>query len=92
MSARSVHRAYAERLVREVLAAADTRGLPARVIRRLLRARFAVTNVSNAVRYAAVRAVTGGGLLDLRDARQPTLLDRGPRRRRSRKKASDAAT
>lgn len=88
MSTRSPHRALAERLVREVLAAADTRASSAREIRRLLRVRFATTTVSDAVRYAAVRAVTGGGLLDLRDARQPTLLDRGPRRRRSRKKTA----
>ena len=86
MSRRSPHRVLAERLVREVLAAAETRGSSAREIRRLLRVAFGATTVTTAVRYAAVRAVTGGGLLDLRDARQPTLLDRGPRRIRSRKK------
>jgi hypothetical protein len=86
MSRRSPHRALAERLVREVLAAADTRGSSAREIRRQIRAAFAPTTITSAVRYAAVRAVTGAGLLDLRPARQPSLLDRGPRRIRSRKK------
>ncbi len=90
MSSRTAHRVLAERLVREVLAVAETRASNAREIRRLLRARFATTTVTDAVRYAAVRAVTGGGLLDLRDARQPMLLDRGPRRTRPRRKKTSA--
>lgn len=89
MSLRSPLRALAERLVREVLAVAETRGSPAREIRRLLRARFATTTIGAHVRYAAVKAVAGVSMLDLPDARQFPLLDRGPRRsRRSSRKAS----
>ncbi len=85
MTVRAAHQAYAQRLVREVLAVVETRGATAREARRLFRARRAATSIIASVWYAAVRAVTGGGLLDLGNARQPTLLDRGPRRRRSRK-------
>ena len=80
--------AMAKGLVVEVLAEASTRGLRAKEQRRRLRIAFAKTIIPAHVKYMAVRAVTGGGLLDLQDARQPALLDRGPRRRTKRKKVS----
>ena len=86
MSARSPHVPTARRIVREILAVAETRGATAREARRLFRARHASTSIPRSVWYAAVRAETGGGLLDLPDYRQPTLLDRGPRLRRPRRK------
>lgn len=91
MRARSPHLPTARRIVREVIAVAETRGATAREARRLFRARQASTSIPLSVWYAAVRAETGGGLLDLPDYRQPTLLDRGPRARRSRKKTANAA-
>lgn len=84
MTVRSPYFVTAQRIVREVLAIVETRGATAREARRLFRARHASTSIPLSVWYAAVRAVTGGGLLDLPNARQPTLLDRGPRRRRPR--------
>lgn len=84
MTVRSAHHTYAQHVVREVLAVVETRGATAREARRLFRARHAITSIPRSVWYAAVRAVTGGGLLDLRNARQPQLLDHGPRRRRCR--------
>lgn len=80
--------AMAKGLVAEVLAEALTRGLKAKEQRRRLRIAFARTIIPAHVKYQAVRAVAGCGLLDLPDARQPTLIDRGPRRRTSRKKKS----
>lgn len=76
----------ARRLVAQVLAEAHTRGLKAREQRRRIRAVFAGTVVPAHVRYAAVRAEAGVSMLDLPDARQPTLLDLGPRRRRTRRR------
>jgi hypothetical protein len=76
----------AKGLVAEVLAEAHTRGLKAKEQRRRIRAAFAKTIVPAWVRYAAVKAVAGVSMLDLPDARQPHLLDRGPRRRTTRKK------
>jgi len=82
VSERSPYHVLAQRIVREVLAMVETRGATAREARRLFRARHALTSIPVSAWYRAVRVVTGGGLLDLADARQPTLLDRGPRRRR----------
>lgn len=85
MTVRSLHRAYVERLVRDVYSAAETRGATARETRRMLRARLATLTVSRSLWYAAAVRVAGCGLLDLQDFRQPTLIERGPRRRRARK-------
>ena len=84
----NVHRAYVERLAREVLLAAEHRGATARETRRMLRARLASLTVSRSLWYAAAVRVAGCRLLDLADFRQPTLpdLDRGPRRTRPRRK------
>lgn len=71
----------ARRLVAQVLAEAHTRGLRAREQRRRIRAVFAATIIPAHVRYLAVRLEAGVSMLDLSDARQPLLLDRGPRRR-----------
>ena len=78
-------RTLAERIVAEVLAWAHARGSSAREQRRRMREAFASTVVPRHVRYAAVRAVAGVGLLDLPDARQPALIEKGPRRRKRRK-------
>lgn len=82
----SVNKAYAERLCREVFAAAETRGATARETRRMLRARLATLTISRSCWYAAAVRVAGCLLLDLPDFRQPTLIDRGPRCRRHRRK------
>lgn len=82
------HRLLAERLAAEVLAWALARGSSAREQRRRIRAAFAKTVVPSRVRYAAVRAVFGVGMLDLPNARQPALIDRGPRVRRKKGRAT----
>jgi hypothetical protein len=87
-----LNKAYAERLVREVFAAAETRGATALETRRMLRARLASLTVSRSLWYAAAIRIAGCLLLDLPDFRQPTLLDRGPRLRRSRRKKPHVAT
>jgi hypothetical protein len=72
----------------EVIAFARRRGLTARTTRRLLREAGALSPVSASTWHAAACDAAGCLLLDLPDFRQPTLLDRGPRRRRSRKKTT----
>ena len=81
----------ARRLVAQVLAEAHTRGLKAREQRRRIRAVFASTIIPRAVRYRAVFLEAGASMLDLPDARQQPLLDRGPRRIRPRRKKTHAA-
>lgn len=76
----------ARRLVAFVLAFAALRGLKARDQRRHIREVFAGTDIPKHVRYSAVRAEAGVSMLELRDARQSELFDRGPRRRTTRKK------
>lgn len=84
----SLHAAYAERLAREVLLAAEHRGATAIETRRMLRARLSTLTVPPAVWYRAAVTAAGCLLLDLPDFRQPSLIDRGPRLRRTRKKAA----
>jgi hypothetical protein len=72
----------------EVIAHARRRGLTARTTRRLLREAFARMTVSRSTWRAAACDAAGCLLLDLPDFRQPTLIDRGPRARRSRKKTT----
>lgn len=91
MISRSAARRDAALAAGEVLLFAQRRGLTARAARRLLREAFAKSNVSRSTWHAAACDAAGCKLLDLPDARQPTLLDRGPRTRRSRKKKNDAA-
>jgi hypothetical protein len=82
---RGVHRLAAERHARAVLAEAEARGATGREKRRMLRARFATLSISEGVWYQAAVRVAGCPLLELRDARQPELIERGPRKRRVRR-------
>lgn len=93
---RSSFRKVAEAVVLHVLRAALAAKLDAKAQRRALRASFAELLKKNVVSagkspracwYAAVRAVTGAGVLALTDPRQQSLpLAVGIRRARSRRK------
>ncbi len=87
----SLHAAYAERLCREVLLAAEHRGASAIETRRMLRARLATLTVPRAVWYSAAVRAAGCLLLDLPDFRQRSLIDRGPRLRPRRKRNAHVA-
>jgi hypothetical protein len=86
MTGHSPARRNAALAAAEVLAFARRRGLTARTTRRLLREAFARTSFSKSAWHAGACDAAGCLLLDLPDARQPSLLDRGPRRIRSRRK------
>jgi hypothetical protein len=89
-----VNRALVSSLVAEVFAAARHRGATGRETRRLLRAKFATLSpltVSRAAWYRAAVKAAGCLLLDIPDARQPRLIEIGPRVRRPRRKKTHAA-
>ena len=91
---RTIPRIDAVAAIRWVLDRAEMLAWSAKTIRGELReAYFRVRRCSRSTWYAALHDVTGGGVLDIRDARQPELVARGPRskRRRQRKVQSRAA-
>lgn len=98
---RSAFRKAAEAMVRFVLVAAKASGLSARGQRKALREAFKNLLQTNLVTigrsprstwYAAVRDVTGSGVLELVDpSQQPLPIDAGPRRPRARRKESRRA-
>ena len=83
----------AEDRIRQILDRAEMMAWSAKATRRELRDAYWGVVASRSLWYAALRRVTGGGVLDIRDARQPELVARGPRskRRRQRKVQSRAA-
>lgn len=90
MRSHDVNRAMVSSLVAEVFASARHRVATGRETRRLLRTLSPLT-VSRAAWYRAAVKAAGCLLLDLADFRQPTLLDRCPRRKRTRKTRRAAA-
>lgn len=89
---RSIQRIDAVAAIRAVLDRAEMLAWSARTIRAELReAFFRVHRCSRSVWYAALHDVTGGGVLDIKDARQPELVARGPRAKRKRRKGPSRA-
>ena len=78
-------------LVIAVIARARAHGLSARAVRRMLRLEFDGTGIAPWIRYAAVRDVTGFGVLDLPDPCQVALLRADKTRPRRRAKENHAA-
>lgn len=93
---RSSFRRLAEAVVGLVMKRALALRLDAKAQRRALRESYekllhtdlvTIGKSPRAAWYAAIRAVTGGGVLDITDSRQePLPLNVGPRRPRSRRK------
>lgn len=75
-------RLEAERVVRQIVERAEMLGWKAKTIRRELREAYWRVFASRSVWYGAVRRVVGTGILEIRDARQRELVERGPRARR----------
>lgn len=92
MRSASFARVEAEDAVRAVLDSCPRAS--ARHLRRALREAFWRVAASRSTWYAAIKSVTGGGVLDLKDRGQPELVDRGPRpkRRRTKKGVARAAS
>ena len=88
MTGQSPARRDARLAAEEVIAFARRRGLTARTTRRLLREAALNSAASPSTWHAAACDAAGCLLLDLEDFRQPALLPRGPRARRTRKKTS----
>lgn len=91
MSRRSPHRERAEQIVAMVMTRAIHERWSARRTRQQLRTSMSRLEISDSIRYAAVRSVTGGGVLDIPDRDQVELVSRGPRKRRQRRKDRHAA-
>lgn len=89
---RSIERIDAVAAIRFVMARAEMGAWSAKTIRAELRETYyRVHRCSRATWYAALRDVTGGGVLDIKDARQPELIARGPRVKRNRQKGKRRA-
>lgn len=94
----SSFRLAAEATVRQALKRATDERWTAREFRRrlqgsyrsLAKAHFKAHGECQSTWYAAIKAVTGRGALDLPDFSQPELVARGPRQRRRRKPTAAA--
>ena len=78
-------RVEAEDTIGQLLARAELLAWSAKTTRAELREAFWRVSASRSTWYAALNTVSGGGVLDIRDARQRELVDRGPRAKRKRR-------
>lgn len=86
MSRRTSHRDRAEQVVSMLVTRAVREHWNAKRLRERIRTSLTRMKISDSIRYAAIRAVTGGGVLDIPDREQVDLIARGPRKRRTRRK------